>query len=316
MTTAEPHPDPVRDTELRLDPGSIVVGADGSEESQRAVHWAAEQASLERRPLVVVTAVGAPDVPGLTWTGMGSRYARHPEEAMDAGQAVAAEAVALARHVAPGVDVRSVVLVADPRQALVDLSRSAHLMVLGSRGRGFVRSKVLGSVSAAVSRDAACPVMVCRPARPDRAAGRGVLVGADGTPASLPVLELAFRQASLRDLPLAVVHCVWDVDRPRHDAELMPPDQPGLDADRLLLAESVAGLSATFPEVAFELLVAQGLTEEFLSGPGSDWDLVVVGRHPVDSLSRLMTGATATVVVERAATTVVVVPEAEPTESR
>lgn len=318
MTDVAPHPDPafVAADVPELHPSTIVVAADGSEDALRAVHWAAEQAFLERCPLVVVTAVGAPDVHGLTWTALGSGYARHPQESMEAGEAVAAEAVALARHLNEGMDVSSVVLVGDPRQVLVDLSRRVRMIVLGSRGRGIVRSKVLGSVSAAVSRDAACPVMVCRPTRPDRTAGKGVLVGADGTPESVPVLDLAFAEASVRNLPLTVVHCVWDVDRPRHDAELVPADEPGMEADRLLLAESVAGLTAKFPEVAVDLRIAQGIAEEFLSGPGADWDLVVVGRHPVDSLMRLLTGAIATFVVERAATTVVVVPQSEPMESR
>ena len=40
------------------------------------------------------------------------------------------------------------------------------------------------------------------------------------------------------------------------------------------------------------------------------WDLIVVGHHPVTSLARLFTSSVATAVIERAHTTVAVVPQA------
>ena len=83
--------------------------------------------------------------------------------------------------------------------------------MLGSRGRGPLRTALLGSVSASVARRAHCPVVVCRPPEPEPSASIGVIVGADGRDGSQPVLEFAFAQASLRALPLTVMHCFWDV---------------------------------------------------------------------------------------------------------
>ncbi|KAB2810810.1 universal stress protein [Pimelobacter simplex] len=288
-------------TEHAIDPSSIVVAADGSDDADRAIDWAAAQAFLERRPLVVLTAVGIAGVPAVTWAGMGAAYAYQPDDLLTHGRAIADAGRDRAEHLHPGLAVTTAVQVGDPRQVLVDLSRQVHLVVMGSRGRGLFRSKVLGSVSASVSRDAACPVVVCRPGTEDRAAGAGagILVGADGTPESLPVLEHAFRLASLRDLPLTVMHCVWE--------------QPGpTEEHRLLLAESIAGIRSAYPEVAVELRLASGLAEEALAADSARWDAVVVGRHPVDTLLRLVTGAVATTVVERARTTVAVVPQADP----
>ncbi|XBB69446.1 universal stress protein [Nocardioides sp. WV_118_6] len=284
-----------------IDPSSIIVAADGSADSDRAVQWAAEQAFLERRPLVVLTAVGIAGVPAVSWAGMGAAYAYQPDDLLTHGRAIADDARARAEHRHPGLAVSTVVQVGDPRQVLVDLSRGVHLIVLGSRGRGLFRSKLLGSVSASVSRDAACPVVVCRPGAEDRAPGEGagLLVGADGTPESLPVLEHAFRLASLRDLPLTVMHCVWE--------------QPGpTEEHRLLLGESIAGIRSAYPEVPVELRLASGLAEEALAAESVRWDLIVVGRHPVDTFLRLLTGAVATTLVERAQTTVAVVPQADP----
>lgn len=270
-----------------IQPGSIVVGADGSKHATRAIAWAAEQAVRQRRPLVVLTADGA------------------------TAHRTNAEALHVAREAAPDVDVVGLTAADDPRNALVELSRDAHLLVLGSRGRGTVRSMLLGSVSAAVCRAAGCPVVVCRP-HDGSHRGKGVLVGADGTEASLAVLEFAFGQASLRGQELTVVHCVWDVvaavaglrNVRIEDVDLGPEDEA-----HLLLAESVAGFAEKYPDVPVTLRVTHGLVDDVLGGRTAAWDLVVVGRHPLDSVGRMVTGSIATAVVERAHTTVAVVPE-------
>ncbi|HWJ11154.1 MAG TPA: universal stress protein [Nocardioides sp.] len=296
-----------------INPSSVVVATDGSDDATRAVHWAAEQAFLERRPLVVVTAAGVPANPGMTWSGLGAVYAPAVDDLVAGSRPVAEEAVALVQHLRPGLDVSAEVLVGDPRQVLTDISSRAHLLVLGSRGRGSFRSKVLGSVSAAVSRDAACPVFVCRPPDRHEVASRGIIVGADGTPESLPVIEFAFHQASLLDLPLTVVHCVWDQVAALLGPGLVSPEEDGLEQQRLLLSESVAGMCSKFPEVTTDLRLGRGLAEEFLAAGADQWNLVVVGRHPVDTLLKLVTGSVATAVIEHARTTVAVVPEADPT---
>ncbi|GAA4098778.1 universal stress protein [Nocardioides kongjuensis] len=268
-------------------PGSILVGADGSKHAARAIAWAAEQATLERRPLVVLSA---------------DEGAVHR---------INAEAVRLAREVAPDVEVTGLTAADDPRGALVELSHDAHLVVLGSRGRGTVRSMLLGSVSATVSRLSYCPVVVCRP-RAEEHRGKGVLVGVDGTESSLAVLDFAFTQASLRGQALTVVHCVWDVvaavaglrNVRVEDVDLGPEDEA-----HLLLAETVAGFGEKYPDVPVTLRVTHGLVDDVLGGRTAAWDLVVVGRHPLDTVGRLVTGSIATAVVERAHTTVAVVPE-------
>lgn len=302
--------------ELPIAANSIVVATDGSDDADRAVHWAAEQAFLERRPLTVVATVHGPDAPGAAWSGIGAAYSFDAEQALASARAVAQEAADVAHHLHPGVDVAIHARIGDPRHVLVEISRDVSMIVMGSRGRGLVRSKVLGSVSAAVSRDAGCPVVVCRPHRHPDQAKLGILVGADGTAESLPVVEFAFQQASLRDLPLTVVHAVWDEIGAAHGPVMVSPRETGLDEYRVLLGESVAGISSKFPEVPVDLRLARGMAEDCLSDTSPMWNLIVVGRHPVDSLLRLVTGAVATSVVERSHTTVAVVPQADaPAES-
>lgn len=298
-------------TRLELTPGSIVVAVDGSRHAARAVQWAAEQADLERRPLVVVNAAGEGDVRSAAWAGLdGSRPYALPD-LLHASRAIVDDAAELARGIRPDLTIESLPVVGDPRQVLVDLSPRAHLVVMGSRGRGVFRSMLLGSVSAGVSKHAACPVVVCRPLAAD-AVTRGVVVGADGTAASVPVIEFAFRQASFRDLQLTVLHCFWDVVAAVSGLQEVSAGDEAQD-DLRLLSESVAGLSEKYPDVQVNLRLAHGLVDEGLAALSEQWGLVVVGRHPVHSLGRMLTGSLAIAVLERAHGTVAIVPEADPT---
>lgn len=286
-------------------PGSIVVAADGSAEASLAVQWAVEQAALERRTLAVVTVVQVP-VPAGAMVVPGSRVG--PADFMDACAAITAESVALAERHRPGVEVEGVTISGDTRDALIELSSEAHLIVLGSRGRGPVRSVLLGSIGAGVSKHAHCPVVVCRPGT-ELAVKRGVLVAADGTAGSLPVVEFAFRQAALRSQPLTAVHCFWDAIAGIEHAHLAYDGADGAESGRLLLAESIAGFRERYPEVHVTERVARGSVVECLTTIADEHNLVVIGRHPLDSLAAKFTGATSTSVLERAHTPVAVVPE-------
>lgn len=272
-------------------PGSILLAFDGADHGDRAILWASEQAWLERRHLTVVTAT----------TG-----------SIDEARAVAHETLAVIAVLRPGVEADAAVMVGDPARILVELSARAHTIVIGSRGRGPLRSKLLGSVSAAVSRDAECPVVVCRPYhwRPAQDIDAGVVVGAEGTRESLPVIEYAFEQAALRGLPLTVLHCGWDEVAAMQGPTLVGPATAGPEEQRLMLAESVAGFSGKYPDVHVDLQLARGLADDVLAAGSERWDLLVVGRHRAPG--RLLPGGVTTSVVEHARTVVAVVPEVEP----
>jgi nucleotide-binding universal stress UspA family protein len=272
--------------DLHLQPGSIVCGVDGSPDATRALHWAAAQASLEARPLAVVAAAGLAEPASAT-----IRLQRPELEVL--------------AHSAPG----------DPRDVLTRLSEHAHLLVLGSRGRGAVRSRLLGSVSASVSRHSHCPLVVCRPESAGRVR-RGVLVGVDGTPESRPVLDFAFRTASERELPLTVLHSFHDVLAALNGSHLVATTQERLDEERLLVGESLAGFTEKYPDVHLETLLARGSAEHCLVADSDWWHLIVVGRHPTRTLSRILSPTVATAVLERAHTTVAVVPVPAPAQGR
>jgi len=296
--------------------GSIVVGVDGSEHAERAVRWAAEQAHLQQRRLVTVSVARAATVQSVGWTG--EVAGRSPETALahEGIRAIAEEAAELARAWRPDITVEPLAVVGDAREVLADLSADAHLLVLGSRGRGTIKSLLLGSVSETVSRLASCPVVVCRPPGQGQH-NPGVVVGADGTPESLPVIEFAFEQASVLGLPLTVLHCFWDAIAAAagfREASGEVLSQPDLEELRLVLAESVAGFQEKYPDVDVTLLLRHGLVDGALSPRGHWWDLVVVGRQPLTAAARFLHGSITAAVVERAHSTVAVVPEAASAE--
>ncbi len=266
--------------------GSVVVAVDGSDHAARAARWATEQAHLEHRRLVVVSAGD------------------------DAGGATE-DAVAAARLEHPDLTVTGAAVPGDPRLVLIDASAQAHLLVVGSRGRGAVRSLLLGSVSAAVCADAACPVVVCHPTTTDDTRA-GMVVGVDATPESLPALEFAYRQASLRAQPLTVLHSFWDAApalAQYDEAHGRTTDGGELEDLRATLSESMAGLGERYPDVSVTLTLEHGFADEALDPDHGGWDLIVLGRHPKTTLASLVTGSVATSVIERAHTTVAVVPQ-------
>lgn len=290
--------------------GTIVVGVDGSPHAKRALTWAAEQAALEGRPLTVVHAAGEGDIHTAAWIGYEGAALQEVPDLLTTAREVVAEAVAAVEAAHPGLEVIGLPRVGDPRRTLVDLSETAHLVVLGSRGRGTFASMLLGSVSVNVAKHARCPVVVTRPT-PHGVVKDGVLVGADGTQESLPVIEFAFRQASLRGVPLTVMHTSFDVAVAVANATHVTATTDTPDDLRLLLSESVAGMKEKFPDVHVTLELGYGLVDECLTRGARPRDLIVVGRHPVHLLAKLLAGSISTAVLERADSPVAVVPEAE-----
>ena len=131
------------------------------------------------------------------------------------------------------------------------------------------------------------------------------------------MIEFAFRQASLRGLPLMVMHCFFDVVLAARDSAALDPALEPAEVDdlRLLLAESVAGMREKFPDVEVDLRLAQGLVDQCLVDNAPQAELLIVGHSDPRGWSRFLNASCALAVLERATTTVVVVPE-HPPESR
>jgi len=291
--------------------GSLVVAVDGSDHADRAVVWAAEQAALEGRRLVVMHCLGGwrgvPEWMAL-WNADGDTL---PEVVDSAGRDIVEAAAQLAKRTSPQIEVNPIVVDLDPRDALIEASTQAHTIVVGTHGRSIWGRVALGSVSSATSQHASCPVVIIGHPPVD-APRAGVLVGAEGTAESIPVIEFAFRFASQRALPLTVVHCYWDIVGEMAQGRHVATTEEGVSELRLVLSESVAGLAEKFPDVHVDLQLARGLVDVVLTEDEPARDLIVVGRSQRSLWARLLDGSVAAAVLDRAHGHVAVVPETQP----
>jgi len=143
--------------------GPVMVGVDGSASSRAAVQLAFEAAELRGVPLVALFAFpyGAADV---TWHAEPSRQNPYSEQHKQqlAQEVLEMMAEQIAAH--PDVVVEVQVEWGRPQDMLVEASKSAGLLVVGSRGRGGFAGLLLGSTSKHVIRAAHCPVIVTRAA--------------------------------------------------------------------------------------------------------------------------------------------------------
>jgi nucleotide-binding universal stress UspA family protein len=140
----------------------IVVGVDGSECSQRALIWAADEARRRGEKLEAVISYRSPSA----WLGMGESFgtAVAPALTEDDFEHYARDALQQAVNDAgcTGLEVETVVVRGHASHVLVDASKGASMLVIGSRGHGDVASVLLGSVSLHCVHHAHCPVVVVR----------------------------------------------------------------------------------------------------------------------------------------------------------
>ena len=189
----------------------------------------------------------------------------------------------------------------------LELSRDASMVVLGSRGRGQLRTLLLGSVGTALVRHAHCPVVVHRPGNPG-IVRNGILVGVDASPESQTVLDFAYREASFHDLPLTLLHCGWDPHADALGTYLVAESIVDPETERLALAEAIAGMAEKYPDVRTTTEIVRGLPQEALLRAGERMNMIVVGSHVPGHTSHRLFGSVATSVVEHATCAVAVVP--------
>ncbi|MBF6161708.1 universal stress protein [Nocardia cyriacigeorgica] len=136
--------------------GPVVVGVDGSESSRAAVAAAFFEANERRCELVVVHCWS--DLRFGWFAGLPDRISDRRAES--AAQELVAQQLAGWADKYPDVTVRCRLYMSGPCHHLVEWSKSAQLVITGSRGRGGFAGLLLGSTSNALVQSAHCPVMV------------------------------------------------------------------------------------------------------------------------------------------------------------
>lgn len=280
----------------------VIVGVDGSPPSNAAINWAAREAALHKVPLTVVHVLQSPAMIGWTDPLALPGYAQWQETR---GHDVLREATQLAEVVTSGVgsvDIGSELLFGPAIPTLIDLSKDAHMLVVGCRGLKAVGRTLLGSVSSALVHHARCPVAVIHGGEFPSTAP--VVVGIDGSPVSEKAVAIAFDEASRRGVDLIAVHA-WS------DAGVL--DFPGFDFAPLqqvaheVLAERLAGWQERYPDVQVERVVAFDRPAPQLLMQSERAQLVVLGSHGRGGFAGMLLGSVSSTVVNSAKVPVVVV---------
>jgi nucleotide-binding universal stress UspA family protein len=130
----------------------IVVGVDGSPPSILALRWAGALAPLLQADIRVVTAWEFEIPPG--------RLTPAVADPDHVARDVCSEAVSKVFGPVPPPALELVIRQGPATKVLVDESRQAQLLILGSRGLGGLKGLLIGAVSAAVSEHAKCSVLI------------------------------------------------------------------------------------------------------------------------------------------------------------
>jgi nucleotide-binding universal stress UspA family protein len=282
----------------------IIVAVDGSPASNAAVSWAAHDAVMRHLPLTLVHVVN-PVAPPWPQIPVPDGFAVWQE---NEGRRILANALKIAQDTAKGdrpIRVESELMFSTTVPTLVDLSKDAKLMVVGSSGRGVLARGLLGSVSSSLVRSAHCPVAVIRDEdlpMPDPAQAP-VLLGIDGSPASELATAIAFDEASRRRVDLTAVHA-WS------DVEIF--ELPGLDwsavkaEEERSLAERLAGWQERYPDVTVHRILVCDRPARVLVEKSESAQLVVLGSRGRGGFTGVLLGSVSNAVVQSVRVPVIV----------
>ncbi|MBE1495725.1 nucleotide-binding universal stress UspA family protein [Amycolatopsis lexingtonensis] len=265
----------------------IVTGVDGSGEALDAVRWAGRTARQHDVPLEIVHAL---DFSALLAGGV----VPPPEEMKDVLRAHGRRFLRAAREIAEAQGAPAVTTRLDPdraAQALIEASRKASLVVVGSGGRGRLTGLLAGSVASAVGAHACSDVVVVRGDSWDEpgAEDRPVVAGIDGSEPSGRILATAVAEAKARRTRLVVVHASAD-DPPRPEAE------PHLDPKAVTEAGTrlLTGLTGEHDDggVRIERVVVRGHPRRELIERSATAQLVVLGDRGRGGFPGMLLGST------------------------
>ena len=139
----------------------ILVGVDGSGHSQLALEWAMKEAAIRHAPLTVLTVH-----PAIVGYFGGVVTSPGDLELTEKAQAAVKEEADKVLSGLDGPHPESVTVKAVhgfPVEELLEASKDADMIVLGSRGVGGFTRMLLGSTAGQVGQHAHCPVLIIPP---------------------------------------------------------------------------------------------------------------------------------------------------------
>lgn len=290
----------------------VVVGVDGSADSAAALTWAAREAAGRGQRLLIVFAL---HMPLISVPFSGAAYVPPSKELEEQATRVLDAAAAQAGRAAPGVAVDTDLRIGPPAHVLLEASRSASLMVVGSRGLGAVGATFLGSVSGRLAARSSTPVVIVPPDAPAAPDDGPVVVGVDGSPHADEALRFALAEARRRGVNVIVVSAfrvptsavafnradlLADAATVLHDAA------ESTAADALERARAAAGPSGG-ADVHVDVRVVDGPAAQAIRSAAEGAGMVVVGSRGLGEIRGMLLGSVSHSVLTRAPWPVAVV---------
>ncbi|MEU4822066.1 universal stress protein [Actinomadura citrea] len=283
--------------------GTVLVGYDGSPVADEAIRWGVREALFRRLPLTVCHAwhwpypLRQPDKDTL-------------EVLRGAGAIVADEGVRKAHGLAESLDVRWRLERGWASAVLLEASREAALVVLGSRGHGGFEGLTVGSTAVQVASHADRPVVVVRPDLPPAPQGRErLVVGVDGSTGGESAIGFAFEEAALRGASVTAVCSWWDPAAFRGPDRVPFSDPQVIRREaRARFEEDVAAWRSRYPRVPLETEFVVDTPRQALVGAARDAALLVMGVRGIGSGPQTLLGPVTQAALLEAPCPVAVVP--------
>jgi nucleotide-binding universal stress UspA family protein len=287
----------------RLVSAAVVVGADGTA-AHSAIRWGAAVAARRGRRLVI--AHGMNSTPAKTWL---VAYQPMVDEALRTlrthGEQALVTGIQVAREAAPDVAVDTLISEQSPAKMLIELSKSAHMVVLGS-GRGGAVAH-LGSTVLTVAAHGRGTIVAVREDGEDITSGP-VVVGVDGSPVSDTAVAAAFAEAAERETELVAVHTWSDLAFTEFASTgyIEIPAEDLQTAEQAVLAERLAGWQQRYPEVTVQREVYPSTPAQHLREWSDRAQLVVVGSRGRGGFRGLLLGSTSQSLIQHSACPVMI----------
>jgi nucleotide-binding universal stress UspA family protein len=245
---------------------SVVVGIDGSRAALDAALWAVDEAVSRDIPLRLVYAIDSTDKSDTDTEGAARKLASAELPIRYAFTAV--------ESTEKPVKIEVEILQGHPTRVLMEASRAAAMLCVGSIGLKHFTEGRVGSTAATLVASAHCPVAMIRrqggatPSKPG-----WVVVEVDESVDSI-VLQLGVEEAQLRGVPVRVITAWRSRFTDIHD------DRAASEGNRLVRARldrSLACWRRRYPDLDLRSVAVNGSAVNYLAKHAADIQLVVVG---------------------------------------
>ena len=267
--------------------GTVVVGVEGRPSSDDALIWAAHAAKERGWTLEMVHATGFPTI---------ALDVIYDDAIQQGAMALLEKEAARVREAVPGVEPRLRVDRYTAAHALVERSAEVSMVVVGSHRLTMTERVFSGSLSYQIAAAAHCPVAIVPMMPPAQA--RDVVVGADGSQDSLEAIALAAAEADRTGQELHVVHA-WQEPAMYMAADYFPSGigEEMVEAERVILGESVAGLADMYPDLVVHRELVNDAPATALLAAAAGARLLVVGSRGRQGVARALLGSVSHTVV-------------------